>query len=302
MFEIIECKTANEFLDILNPINPLKRGFPDNEKEAFLYRGQEDASFKLLPACFRTYCDKKTFESIVSYKDLVLKEYDEFEHFIESSEYIELVKEGIFKLKKDLLSENYREDLFSNPFLWPPKNIYDSLFLAQHHGAATRMLDWSKDVLAAIYFACQPILWDKREDSIRLNGNIAVWCYLPNNANESIIVENRPSNYDKNMIAQNGRYILIKQKITDTEKNFKIITLDDIEDKVHLWKVTVPKEEVFTLLSYCDSYKINAETIYKGRGLDCVAMSYREKIIWKDRKEKIKSPYQNGLIDGLSEV
>ena len=73
MFEIIECKTANEFLDILNPINPLKRGFPDNEKEAFLYRGQEDASFKLLPACFRTYCDKKTFESIVSYKDLVLK-------------------------------------------------------------------------------------------------------------------------------------------------------------------------------------------------------------------------------------
>ena len=166
-------------LDILNPINPLKRGFPDNEKEAFLYRGQEDASLKLLPACFRTYCDKKTFESIVSYKDLVLKEYDEFEHFIESSEYIELVKEGIFKLKKDLLSENYREDLFSNPFLWPPKNIYDSLFLAQHHGAATRMLDWSKDVFAAIYFACQPILWDKREDSIRLNGNIAVWCYLP---------------------------------------------------------------------------------------------------------------------------
>lgn len=302
MFEVIECETAKEFLEILNPADPLKKGFSDTVKEEFLYRGQEDASFKLLPASFRSYCDKKTFESIISYKELVLKEYDEFEHFIESTEYIELVKEGLFKLKKDLFSENYRDILFSNPLLWPPKNIYESLFLAQHHGATTRLLDWSKDVLASIYFACQPILWDKREDCVRLNGNIAVWCYLPTNSKKEIIVENRPTNYDKNMIAQNGRYVLIKQEISDVEKVFKITTLDDIEDKTHLWKITVPKEEVFKLLDHCNAYKINAETIYKGRGLDCVAMAYREKMMWQDRKSKIKSTYDSGLIDGLEEV
>lgn len=302
MFTLIECKTAKEFLNLLNPVNPLKKDFTDEEKVELLYRGQEDETFKLLPASFRPFFDKKSFVSLIPYKDLVLKEYDEFQHFVDSSEYVEITKEGLFKPRKNLISENFRDVLLNNPLLWPPKDIYDSLFLAQHHGAATRLLDWSKDVLTAIYFACQPIIWDKREDSIRLNGNLAVWCYLPNKVDERIIVEKNPLNYDRNMIAQEGRFILIQQTVTNINKIFQIITLDDIEDNDHLWKITVPKEEIFNLLSYCNDYRINAETIYKGRGLDCVAMAYREKMMWQERKTKLRSTYDFGLIDGLEEV
>jgi hypothetical protein len=55
----------------------------------------------------------------------------------------------------------------------PPGNDFEWLFLMQHHGMPTRLLDWSESPLVALYFALRS---DKDTDS-------ALWVLLPTELN-----------------------------------------------------------------------------------------------------------------------
>jgi hypothetical protein len=107
--------------------------------EAIIYRGQAKAKdWPLLPSLLR-------FKEIASH-------YDDFEG----------LEVAVFKRFKS----------FSHPYLDSnkPASEFEWMALAQHHGCWTRLMDWTRNPLVALFFATE------RDDRYEADEAV-VWCY-----------------------------------------------------------------------------------------------------------------------------
>lgn len=90
--------------------------FPDT----LFYRGQASEDFKLIPSIGRNSIEGKE-EVLLQYERAIFED---------------------FKRKYSMFTDVR------------PKNDMEFLFLAQHYGLPTRLLDWTYNPLIALYFAC----------------------------------------------------------------------------------------------------------------------------------------------------
>lgn len=100
---------------------------------AIWYRGQSNASWKLLPSLLRQ-------KNAISESSLLTR----------------------FKQSAAMLASH------------KPESSFDWIFLMQHYGVPTRLLDWTENPLVATYFAVENL--EKEEDA-------AVWLLHPNQLN-----------------------------------------------------------------------------------------------------------------------
>lgn len=89
--------------------------------ETYYYRGQASTEFKLIPSIGRLLKDGAETRVLLQYEREIFED---------------------FKRKYSMFTDVH------------PKNDMEFLFLAQHYGLPTRLLDWTYNPLIALYFAC----------------------------------------------------------------------------------------------------------------------------------------------------
>lgn len=153
-------KQADSIPKVLKHIRSIRRKWNpgrENPEEAW-FRGQPKRSFQLIPGLYRPNIARYNYDEIT-----------------------------IFEAFKAL----------ATPFAHPrPANEWEWYFLAQHHRLPTRLLDWTENALAAIYFAIseEMLRWDRahveqalsepRKPPLFDGDSPAVWMIDPSTLNE----------------------------------------------------------------------------------------------------------------------
>ncbi|PBQ02722.1 FRG domain-containing protein [Pseudomonas congelans] len=143
-----------------------------------------------------------------------------------------------------------------------PGESFDWLFLMQHYGVPTRLLDWSESPLVGLYFAVEGHRSGESADG-------ALWLLRPSELNKHAHINNRdeegyiPSfddselqTYSVDSLAQNKRIELLPVATIATRNNARIqaqlgvftihhhnyTPIEDIGDSSHVIKYRIPQE------------------------------------------------------------
>lgn len=171
------------------------------------------------------------------------------------------VCEALLAREQESLTEFKRR---SRPFLeLVPEDLWDWLALAQHHGMATRLLDWTDNPLAALWFCVREGPWSEKPGvlwvfevpgqdflSEKMEGN-------PFSGDRTKVF--RPRHMNKRIAAQGGWFTVHKFM----EKEQRFVPLEN--NKVYrpfLRKLLVPANSFGPLRDQLDRYGMNAVSMF----------------------------------------
>jgi hypothetical protein len=255
--------SAEEFWDSLSPKKYL---FGTNDKSIF--RGQAKDEWKLEPSLLRP--ENQSLYSLLPLRlspnessNRIFAEVDLlriFAHYCDSAGLRIPGDSEVFRTM--YLNPQKVIDLFiSQRRLWPSREYFEIMALAQHHGIPTRLLDWSHNSYVAAYFAASRAL---REST---DGRLAVWALnvAQSGSWKNVEIIKVPGSNNANVAAQSGLFTLLRQTYTRGGPFEGPQCIDDYMARCRrydLARITLPTAQASKVMDLCEKYGITAAKLY----------------------------------------
>lgn len=265
MFEPINlypCDTVEQFIDRITP------GDDEERDQWFIYRGQANADWGLVPSAFREF-GHLSARSLFGHSRVTHKEQAHFEaltlqRFLKACDLSGLSVPGYTRTLAEELEKIVSQKM---DFNWPSLAFDEPLAVAQHYGVPTRLLDWTRRPFVAAYFAAS--------SALRLGSKpakIAVWAMdiIRKDSWSGVSIVSLPGGTAANLAAQSGLFTIqrgvkaLDFAAPELEKEPDLLASARDASLFAFAKVTLPYSECEKLLRVCARYGVSAPVLFPG--------------------------------------
>lgn len=293
----INIDNIDDFVELIRPDKENLKPHLNYSTKNLIFRGQENSNWELTPKLFRSipHFVARSFDG------LAFIEWAYLHSFVKACDLNGVQIPYDSMVFRDEFLKDFPNCCALHPSQWPLKEYYELLSFAQHYGISTQLLDWSHQPLVACYFAASNVI--KNKD---ITGKFSIWCLdiekinlLNDFQKKNIEIINVPRSLNQNISSQQGCFTLVRQGVTRGSKSTfceeknrikEVMLVNDLtsQKRQHtmLLKINLPNKYAPNLLKFCDSYSINATTIF--RGIDGAAKHVQDGIYIHDFKSYLR--------------